>query len=246
MRRVLLLSLAVLLAGCQNGGASSAKGAPPEPPPTTAGLDGATPKGDFVPVPENLKHAGYRYYSLASDKPVDLEIRISDRPDVYTGSQTPKLQGVKDGKATYLIERTGALVDFLGLEETISLEEDGIYLVSSKMLTMKGRDLQLPADLAPGKEWTEVTEATDAAGQAMHLENRLKAVREEPVKTKAGDFSALLVTSSGNGKVQGKAVKITSRTWYAKDVGMVKMEMVSTGPDGKPKQITVERTGPAK
>ncbi len=213
-------------------------------PATSANKDGdvAGVSGGVVTavVPPELKHAGYEYEGLTNTKPVDMELVASGRPDVITGSQSVTLIGVKDGKATYKIERTGKL-SILGSDE-VSVEKDGVYTNSSSVAKLSAHAMELPASPKPGDKWNfHVT--SDQKDSEMDMETTCKVVGIQKVKTKGGTYdNALLVEQTSKGKLRGKNVRTVSRSWYVKGIGTVKADLTTTNPDGKTESLTIQET----
>ncbi len=236
-----LLPLFVVLAGCGAPKGPDTTTTPSGSPSTTAvgekpGTTGSptveTPPAPAPELPTELKNAAYDYYGLATTSSINLEIEIAGRPGLATGTQVTRFKEMKDGKAVYAVERTGDVAADLGAAEEVSLEKDGVYMLKSDVAKIGTHDLQLPADLAPGKTWSEHTEA-EKDSQKLNLDNNLKVVGPQKVTTKLGDFDALLVTSSGKGTVGSQKVTINTKMWYAKGRGVVKMEMTTIVPGQK-------------
>ncbi len=240
MKRTLpLLLITVLAVGCQNGSTPVAKApenssqATPSGKPSPSAAETKAPT--LAELPAELKHAAFDYYGLANEKPVNMQAVYSSQPQVITGTQTVRLKEMRDGNAIFMIERTGGLAQ-LGDQE-MSLEKDGLYVTQSTIAKVN-HDLELPADVTPGKMWDNKTEVE---GQ-ISLNSKFKVVGVQKVKTKVGDRDALFVTSTGEGTMRGQKVKVTSENWFVKGVGGVKSVLKIAFPGGKTETVTVEET----
>ena len=241
-----LLALAIaVLAGCDSKpaettppaagstGATASTSGTPEAKPSGDGATAAKP--DISALPAELKNEAYEYYGLANaGKPMDMEIVRSTDPAVLTGTQTVRLDEIKDGKATFKFERTGGL-DMIGAE-SIVLTKEGVYLVDAGLADIKEPQLELSSKLTPGSTWTS---QLNVPGK-MELKNVYTVKGVVDFKTKKGPRKGLLVVATGKGTIQGKAVTITSKEYYVKGVGGVKAEVVNTTADGQKQTLTIE------
>jgi hypothetical protein len=205
----------------------------------TASPSAAKPAPDPSTIPSEVKHTGYPYYGLDHAKPIEYEVRRSDRSDTSMGTATTRLTVVKDGVAGFITERTGALSE-LGAEE-VEARKDGIYNVRIGGKEVKPQQLVMPADLAVGKTWSTKSAVELDTGRVEESLN-FKVAGQEKVKTKAGEFDAMKVTASGEFKVGDQSAKANVTAWYVKEVGTVKMTIVRNDPGGKPLTMTVEAT----
>ena len=176
---------------------------------------------------------------LESGKDHDLEIRTSTNPTVYTGSQKAVLTGVKDGKATYSLERTGGLADMLGKSQDVVVDENGVQAVSIEGEKIEPAQTELPAQMTTGKTWTSKAKFT-LKGQSFETDTVFKVVGPRKVKTKLGEFDSILVTSEGSNIVSGQKLMISAKAWYVKGMGEVRIEMTSKDEKGKEATVTVE------
>jgi len=192
-------------------------------------------------VPPELKHVGYEYEGLANASSIDMELDISGQSSPITGSQQVTFKGIKDGKASYVVERTGGL-EALG-SENISLEKDGIYTTHSTVAKLSPHAMELPADPKPGMKWTMHTSA-DSKTAKMDMEITCKVIGTQSVTTKVGTYKdALLVEQDGVGTLQGKKVRTVSKNWYVKGLGNVKADLTTYDQDGKQAQtLTIQET----
>lgn len=207
-------------------------------PATTSSLPPAMP---LSALPDNLKNAAYDYEGLGNDKPMDMEVTTSNSSTVITGSQTVTLTSVKDGKATFHIERTGGLADLEGSEDD-QLSSTGIIVTASDLADVGPNYIEMPADLHPGATWPSHT-VVSKPGKELDTTGDFKVVGTQPVTTKKASYKdALLVTSTGKGKVQGQPVRMETKSWYVKGVGMVKSQIVMYPEKGQSATITIQET----
>jgi hypothetical protein len=238
-----LLACLVVAPGCGGSKEPVAKGDTPsattETAPAPAEPGAPTPVA-LSELPDALKTDAYEYYGLGNTKPMDLERTVAGQADVVTGSQRFWLKEVKDGKATFVVERTGGFAS-VGDSE-LSLEPDGLYAMSSTIGKITPHQLELPAKLDVGTSWTSETKLEEANGISLEQKATNKVVKMEKVSTKAGDYDALLVESSGPAKINGESMEMRTKAWFVKGLGAVKMEIVQTPKTGPKQTITIQAT----
>ncbi|RYG20017.1 hypothetical protein EON82_20755 [bacterium] len=240
-----LLALLAVLAGCDSstpkketpsvGGTSS--GATPDATPENAALASYIEK-----LPAELKNDAFEYYGLGNTKPTKLEIVREGIPTPATRTVEPGK--VENGKATFVLRHEGALE--INGDITLSLESDGLYAMASSNRTIKAHSLEMPAKLEVGGGWKDHTEMTQS-GQKMVLDNDLKIAAKERISTPGGTFDeALHVTSTGKGTVGGKAVTLTTESWYVRGLGPVKQNISLSYVGGKKDVVTIQLAAPDK
>lgn len=213
---------------------STAAGTDPKPVAATA------PALDPKALPDNLKNDAFRYYGLGNTLPVDFELKVSNRPDVMTGTSQFRLKEVKDGKGIITLERTGGLTVLGSMD--LSLEPTGLYVLATTVGKIDKKHLELPAKLTPGSNWTSETKITQDGGQTVEHSSKFRVVRTESVTTKAGKRDALLIQSSGPGKQNGQPVRMDTKMWLVKDRGLVKMEMSFKPAKGEAINMVLQET----
>ncbi|MDX2066109.1 MAG: hypothetical protein SFX74_10230 [Fimbriimonadaceae bacterium] len=197
--------------------------------------------GSLSNLPEALRHDAAAYYGVGNPEPIDMEIVTSTETGINSGTQTMRLKETKDGVAIFAVERTGNLAAQLGAME-VRVEKDGVYVHSSGIAIVGDRDLELPADLAPGKTWSTNTRV-DKEGQQMDLKNTFKVEGIEPVSTKRAKYpEALLVSSVGEGTLNKDRVRIETRSWFVKGRGNIKTEMRLIDAANKARTISIEES----
>jgi len=241
---ILVSCAALALIGCQGGSATLT---------TSSGtLDAGQAKNDAAvktptpppapaSVPDELKSDAYHYYGLANENP--MKVKISG-PREASGTQQFHLKSVEGGKATFEMERTGALADQFGTE-TVSLEKDGIYTIASTQVNGALHNIELPANLPVGATWKNSDTLKQTNGETIEQNVAFKVVGPEEVTTEAGKQQALLITASGTMKLGSQTFRMNSRMWYVKDRGLVKsvFNMVNgKDPKAKPQVITIQET----
>jgi|GEM_PF-1982858 len=206
-----------------------------EPPKLSSKSDAATPA-----VPKELMHEGYQYEGLSNNKPIDMELVVSGRSDIITGSQSVTFDGMKDGKAMYRVERTGGL-SMLG-SDTMAVEKDGIYNLKSSVASLSNHAMELPANPKPGMTW-KFHVSSDKKDSQMDMATECKVVGIQSVKTKGGTYDkALLVEQDSTGLLAGKNVRTVSRSWYVKGIGTVKADLTTHNADGSTQTLTIQET----
>lgn len=235
---------AMLLAGCQGGGspASGANSPSPGGKPKVTGVGDAGTTGSGTPavtvVPEELKTEAYHWLGLGNEKPIRY-LFTDQTGATSTGEQSFKLDSVADGKAIYKLTRTEGLGDKLG-DEDWSLEKDGVFIIGNSKMGSGFRDQQANADLKPGSSWVSSAKM-EYGGADMEQNLKLSVVGMKHIKTKAGEYDALMVTAKGTLKSGETTSRVEANAWYVKDKGMVKNVLTVTT-DKKPQVITIEET----
>lgn len=244
---ILAAALATILVGSGCGGKENQKPAPgPAAPSTTTeaaqtGADATqTAALPLSELPDSLKSDAFEYYGLGNTEPMDLERSVAGTPDVVTGSQRFRLKEVKDGKAIFVVERTGGFAA-VGDSE-LSLEQDGLYAMSSTVGKITPHQLELPAKLDVGTQWKSETKLEQPNGISLEHKATNKVVAMEKVKTKAGDYDALVVQSSGPATINGESMEMRTKAWFVKGLGAVKMEIVQIPKSGAKQMITIQAT----
>jgi hypothetical protein len=235
MKKALAVSIvltALVAIGCQ-------------PTDTKTSADGAAVSGSFkkppapeAQVPVNLQNDAYHYYGLNRSEPSNFTLSI-DKGVPQAGTETVTFKGVVDGKAKFDITRTGAL-EQMGSEH-VSLAENGITVESTTPGKLEGNPMAMPSPLTAGATWKTDYKVTleDPTTRVTEDHSTFKVVGPQQVTTKAGIFDAMLVQSEGDDKLDNKAFRLKTQTWYVKDRGPVKI-VVTTTVDGKSTQLVIE------
>jgi len=121
---------------------------------------------------------------------------------------------------------TGIKIDFMSLmpNQMISQYED-----MDVEMDITGTDIELPNDLSVGRELADanVNVTMNMSGIKMKISvytvNR-KVIANEELTTPAGTFSCLVLNETVQSKSMGANVNITSITWLAEGIGMIKNE----------------------
>lgn len=200
-------------------------------PPQPAGLP-------LSQVPEPVKTAGYEYYGLGFEKAIEYEVDSSTLGNDLTGASTTTLTAVDNGVAKFETNRTGALSN-MGAE-VIEARPDGIYNTKIGGQDVSPAQLVMPADIAVGKSWRGKGSMKLQDGRSFSQDMTYKAVGNEKVKTKAGEFDALKITANGNLALDGQKSQTDVSAWYVKGIGTVKMVIHTKGKDSG--SMTIEAT----
>jgi hypothetical protein len=240
----LLLAILAALGGCSGSTTTDSTTSKPsgEASTSTTGTTTDKPKPE---LPEELKHEGYAYFGLGNDKTMDVELRVKGRP-VKTGGVTAHLESVENGKATYKIERTGAIAEDLG-SDTVVLDKDGIYMTGSSIGTIEpAQSLQVPAKLSPGTKWHTKSKVKKADGQEIEEDSDYRVTGFEKVKTQVGEYDALVIESTGTASVNAmgnkEKAKYETKYYYVKDRGLVKAVLTMTFTGKAPDSVIIEES----
>lgn len=183
-------------------------------------------------LPNALRHRGLGLYGLTNTRELSYQMTQGGGTPT-TGTQTVKFEGIKDGKATFRIERSGWLQN---QSDVVEAREDGIYVLSSTMGTFDVPALELPSNPELGKTW-QVKSKMTAGDMSPILEAVAKIEKEETIKVKAGEFPALKVNLTGSITLGERKIKLAGNTWYSDGIGMIKQQL--TNEEGGNKQTIV-------
>ncbi|MCW5937690.1 MAG: hypothetical protein KIT11_10345 [Fimbriimonadaceae bacterium] len=243
-RYTALLLLAASLAGCApKDDTGIATGAEPKTESTsgaagtTSGTETATP--DVSAIPEELKHDAYAYSGLSVQKPEKYLFARVEGEKPEAGTQTTTFKGMKDGVATFSVSRDGSISN-LGTEE-MEVHKDGVYLVSSSLGKPEKPVMVMPANLKPGDTWSDKYElATAADDRKIQFTGTSKVEDGGKVKAAGKEFDTLVVVQTLDMNNAGTKGNVSSKTWYAKDIGVVRMRMELKDDKGKVVASTIE------
>jgi hypothetical protein len=229
----LSLAAAFVLAGCRPGADD-----PSLAPQADGGVPVSTVSAVLEDIPAELRHDAFEYYGLGYTEPIDKEMEMQG--NVYTGTERSELKEIRDGIPIFVIRRTGGLGAIGEME--VSLEEDGLYVLSSTTGKLEGKNLEMPADLSPGKTWNQTSAFTTNDGSRVEHTGEFRVVGTETVQTKAGAREALLITSSGTWTQDGNRSKMETKSWYVRGRGAAKVEIVSTPDEGEKRVVVIQET----
>jgi hypothetical protein len=195
-------------------------------------------------VPEALKTAAYEYKGLASNKMLTYSAQFSPEMGPEDGTETILIQESSGGTVKYNVERTGSLT-LLGTD-TLELSDKGVSLIASSQGVLDTPSIELPADIAVGKEWKGTT-TMSSGSRKFESNSTFKVLREEKVTVAAGTFDCLVIESHMTAKVSGSsnpAENGTAKTdllaYYAKGVGMVKLSAKGVKTNGDKQDLKIE------
>lgn len=219
----------------------------PGPDAAKTGSESDAPKtenGKEVPkeVSANLKHEAYEWMGFGRLEPFTYELTRMEGAAPMEGTQTLSFIGGDDKAAKFQFVRTGGLAQ-LGDEE-FELRPDGIYQTAMPSGALAKPGLLMPADVKAGSSWKSGFDVAATDGKKFNFDLTNKAERIEKVKTKGGDFDALLIVSTGKINItEGEKTTsnaVSSKTWYVKGLGHVKMSLEVKLDGGVNNKSTVE------
>jgi hypothetical protein len=174
---------------------------------------------DLSKIPTELKGDAYEYYGLGRTEPIKMT--VTQDGSAKPASQTVKLTKVENGKAEFSITNEGGL-DRLG-EVLVSLDKDGIKVVSVNGQKADADTFELPTGLKTGKSWPFKLQSGD-----LKLTGSNVVKGTESVTTAVGTYKdALLVVSTASGNQGGQKVQLKSKQWLVKGRGQVKAEITN-------------------
>lgn len=244
MKKISWLAFAVLLAGCSGSSTTSTETTTTSG--ATTGTTGTTPTGTTEPaktdtpasasresIPSELKHEGYDYYGLGSDKKINMVSEQKGSPDL-TGTTEFQFVELKDGKAKFKQVFGGDLTSQFPSSDLV-VDKDGVYSVNLGQSELDKPQMELPAKVSAGKTW-KLDKPIETGGTTItKFDSRI--VGPESINVPLGTFDAMKVTADVEMKTGADKRTAKMTAWYAKGVGTVKLSMVFF--DGK---TTTERT----
>lgn len=239
------LGMSLALTGCNNKAGSIA-----EPPKlgatsTSNSTSGDSTKAGGAPsttsVPVDLKHDAYSYNGFDRVKPLTYLFAQVQGDKPTTGTQVSELKTSDKDSATFLTKRTGSL-EFLG-EDEVLVKSDGLYLVSTSQGKPEKPVRQMPAKLTVGTVWDYEYNLLSNAGKKMYMKGKARVEAEEKIKVTGGEFDTLRVSETANLDNDGSKAEVAMKTWYAKNLGIVKMKMELKTSTGRLITTTMELSG---
>lgn len=231
------LIAAVTLVGCANQAESpaNANNAPapepannaPVPEPVNSTETGSnaevapTPDAETVTnLPSELNHDGLRYSGLNANKVLSYKVSQKGMPDNFGELKVTRTE-VKDGKLKIERQRTGLAQ--LG-NDSVEVRKDGVYVVKMANVDLSTATLELPADLSVGTTWSDTSEI-EVNGVQMKNKATYKVVGDKSVKVPGGTFTCREITASGTISINGAVNPLKVNAFYAKDVGLIRMQL---------------------
>lgn len=237
-------ALIVLAAGwgCTNTAAKPGEGSEGK------GKEGTSTEAPKV-VGENLKTEAFNWMGFDREDTYNYLVSEMEGVDAQPGTQTLALVSTSENAAKFQFTRAGSM-EKLGSED-FEARKDGIYQTRMSLGALAEPMLVMPGDVKTGSSWPSTFETTDSNGRKIVFKVTNKAEKEESVKVKAGDYNALLVTTTGTmtvtepaaeGAAPAKPVvnQLSSKAWYAKGIGNVKMTLEVKRPDNSSVRSSVE------
>lgn len=205
---------------------------------TTGGTSNGTTTPEAPKIDDKLKHSGFRYFGLDRTGDATYEYSSVQGAAGTEGTEAIEVVSAAPEKSVIKINRGGSLTD-LGAE-TYEVRPDGVYLVEMKLGVLDKPMLAMPADVKVGDKWVSELSAKASTGATYAFKISNHAEKEESVVTKAGEFTALLVTGTGTITIDGKSRNVQYKTWYAKDAGTVRMRIEAKNDQGETVKQSVE------
>lgn len=220
----LILSAALFaVTACNNGGDVK----PVNKPDSQATTEDKGPDKE-TPIPDSLKHEGFKYYGLESEKENTYEVKLNN--DTQTGGQKTTYLGMVDGKPRYQTDRSEGLAQ-LGTE-IIEVREDGVYTVSAREQTLEAPMLGLPAKIETGKTWEIKEKLKDPNGNDVEVTATNKIEAPEKITVAGQTYDCIVISMKGKMTTQGKSQDVDGKTYFAAGIGTVKLTVNYTATDG--------------
>lgn len=183
-------------------------------------------------IAENFKHAGYAAYGLDFEGSLEYEIVHYGLP-AEKGESSFEYLGIQEGFPTFRVLRTGALSGFG--TQTLSVREDGVYVVNSSIPGFEGEALEIPADLEVGKTW----ESTVTIGSST-INSTNKVDGRETITVPAGEFEAYRIISTSRMTSPTNTAEVNMKAWLVPNVGYIRMRSETIPSEGDKQVIEMQ------
>ena len=205
--------------------------------------DGKASEGaSAVPtVPSDYKHDAFQLNGFDRDKPLKYDFVQVVGESPKSGSQSCVLKSVDDKGARYTIKR-GEALEAIGDEELL-VNAGGVYLVSTSLGSPKEPVLLMPAKVGVGTVWDYDYVLTMQSGDSLTFKGKAKVEKDEKIKVPAGEYDCILVSETASMDRGGNKGTVSSKTWWSKGTGVVKMKMEVKDAKGKIVASTIELAG---
>lgn len=197
-----------------------------------------TPAAFLEQMPSELKHDGFAYSGLSNSKPARFRMTSSDGKEAREGEQTSNFIEMRDGTAVFQVVRSGDLAD-LGTDE-LAVAADGVYALKTSLGELDTRSLEMPSDPNAKKSWSNQSKLTRPDGQVVTITGNYRVVGTEKVTTPAGTWDALVLTAEGPIKIGDTSLTMRAKSWYVKDLGVVKQTIERRQANSAPVTVTLE------
>lgn len=188
---------------------------------SSAGAAGANAP-DRAKIPASLQNDAYRLFGLSNPATRRYTFSIGGAPGA-PGIQRSDLLSIESDSARFRIVRGGSLGAIGSLD--VLLDASGIHLTGSSQGTLQGPTLLMPGHVEPGTTWqSDYTETPSSGGPATHYSGNNVAEARETIRTPAGEFDALRVSSTATIESGDSRGTIRTRAWYAEGIGSVRAE----------------------
>ena len=165
---------------------------------------------------------GMHKYAISDVKNTDGETSATFQIEFNNG------KGKKEFETKYEITCTGTgiKIDYMSLMPAQMTEQ---YENMDVEMDFSGTDIELPNNLSVGQELNDanVTVNMSISGIAMNISVNIvdrKVEALEQITTEAGTFDCYQLSETIKSKSMGANLEITSKTWLAEGVGMIKNE----------------------
>ena len=187
--------------------------------PSEGSNEAKDPGMDLAKIPADLRGDAFEYYGLSRTDPIKMTVTQSGSSE--QAEQVVKLAAVDATKAEFTISNTGGL-SRLG-EVLVSLDKEGIRVVSVNGQKADADTFELPNGLVKGKRWPFKLQSGE-----LKLTGSNVVSGTESVTTAVGTYKdALLVISTATGQQGGQKVELKSKQWLVKGRGQIKAEITN-------------------
>ena len=183
-------------------------------------------------IAQDFKHAGYAAYGLDFEGNLEYEV-VHYGMEAEKGQSTFEYLGIQEGFPTFRVVRTGALAGFG--TQTLSVRDDGVYVVSSSIPGFEGEALEIPADLEIGKTWESSIKIGDNT-----IDSTNKVDGMETITVPAGEFEAYRIISTSRLASPGRTAEVNMKAWLVPNVGYIRMRSETIPSDGDKQVIEMQ------
>jgi len=166
------------------------------------------------------------------DGTTSYAVTESKNENGYTQSKLKMTFEDEKGKHTFDSEygmtcsENGIKIDFMSLMSSQMLNQ---YKDMDVEMDITGTDIQIPNDLSIGQQLADANVNVSMDMGAMKMKIEVKTVdrtvlTQEKVTTAAGTFDCFVLSETIQSKSMGANINMTSKTWLAEGIGMIKNE----------------------
>jgi hypothetical protein len=180
-------------------------------------------------ISASLKHQGYVYFGLSDRQEHKMHV-VGDHYDYVQKTKTETID-MNDNVVVYKMTTEDPNSQ---LYNRVILNKDGIYHVDSYGKNV----LDMPAHLKRGTKWV-TSERVALTGRTAEMDIKHVVAEFENIVVDDKLYDCVVIDENGTTKSPIFSSIIATRTWYAKDVGRVKIKFSQTSKGKTVKYLSI-------